>query len=176
MNDFRVVPYLPLDGIHPLRDSQVLAFWDCMVRDGTAGRVFFDGSVTDGVQFLTKAKRTDNIFFFCFDGPNPAAVCWLDAFAPGRAHIHFCVCRASWGNAAKALGKLVLKTIGDMKDSNGETIFRTILGITEASNALAIRFAKSLGLSKCGYIPGYLWNARLQCNVDATLLACPFGG
>ena len=176
MNDFRVIPYLPLDGIFPLRDSQVLAFWSAMVRDGTVTRVFFDGSVTDGAQFLAKAKRTDNLFFFCFDGSVPAAVCWLDSFSPGRAHIHFCVCRAAWGNAAKALGRLVLKTIGDMRDGSGATIFRMVLGVTEASNSLAVRFAKSVGLTKCGHIPGYLWNAHLQQNVDATLLAYPFGG
>ena len=176
MNDFRVVPYLPLDGIHPLRDSQVLAFWDCMVRDATAARVFFDGSVTEGVQFLAKAKRTDSLFFFCFDGMTPMGVCWLDTFAPGRAHVHFCMFRECWGNAAKALGRLVLKTIGDMRGAEGGPIFRTLIGITESSNALAIRYAKSLGLSKCGYLPGYLWNSRLQSNVDATVLAHSFGG
>lgn len=176
MNDFRVVPYLPLDGVFPLRDSQVLAFWERMVRDGTGGRVFFDGSITDGAQFLAKVKRTDHLFLFCFDGATPVAVCWLDTFAPHRAHIHFCVFRESWGNAAKALGRLVLKTIEDMKDSNGEAVFQMLLGITESSNSPAIRFAKSIGLSKCGHIPGYLWNAHLQCNVDATLLACSFGG
>lgn len=176
MNDFRIVPYLPLDGILPLRDSHVLEFWAAMVRDGTVRRVFFDGSVTTAGQFLEKVKRADNLFFFCFDGDRPAAVCWLDSMAGHRAHIHFCVCKETWGQAAKALGKLVLKTIGSMKTNDGRPFLGMVLGITEADNALAIRFAKSIGLTKCGYVPGYLHNARDNLSVDATFLAYSFGG
>ena len=176
MNDFRVIPYLPLDGILPLRDSHVLAFWAAMVRDGTVRRVFFDGSVTTAGQFLEKAKRADNLFFFCFDGDRPAAVCWLDSMSGTRAHIHFCVFKETWGQAAKALGKMVLKTIGGMRTSTGAPLLGMVLGVTEASNALAVRFAKSIGLSKCGYVPGYLFDAWDNVNADAVFLAYSFGG
>lgn len=176
MTKFNIVPYLHIDGVIPFPDSSIMQIWDRMRAEHTAEKVFFDGTITTREQFLAKVKRPDNLFFIAIDGDALAGFFWLDNFAQRRAHIHFCVMRDYWGSDGKALGALSLNVVRDMRDPAGRPLFHMLAGVTEASNTLAIRYAKSLGMTKCGYLPGYLFNARLGSSVDAVILALTLGG
>lgn len=176
MNSVKIIPYIPIDGVMPFRDSFIMQMFDLILFERTVDKVFFDGTITNRRHFLAKVKRPDNLFFFVLDRNSPAAFFWLDNMTQRRAHIHFCVLRSHWGSGALHLGKTALAVIGGMKAPDGQPLFKMVAGITEASNVLAIRYAKSLGLTKCGYLPGYLFNAKLGTNVDAAILAYTFGG
>lgn len=167
----RIIPYIPNDGILPVKDSFILAVWDQMMAECTAKTVFFDGTVNNGVQFLNNLKQIGNVAYLGFADNDFAGLFWINAIRNGRAFIHFCIMRAYWGRDAVTFGKLALDVVGKITTTEGLPLLQLVTGVTAASNAQVIRYAKSLGMVECGRVRSFLFNARLNRFVDAVFLS-----
>lgn len=171
MHKFCVVPYLPADGVPPFRDSVILGLWDKLVEQKLHDLVFFDGNVNTREKFLLFMKNPCRVLFVVESAEcGVSGFFWIDNIVHRRAHVHICAFKETWGENAKAMALAGLQAVFNMVDRTGTPVINVLCGVIPTTNPRAIRFAKSVGFSLCGTVPGYLYHAGRGQNVDAAFL------
>lgn len=157
-----VIPYVAKDGIPTFRDSEIANLYYRMKKEGTADRVFCDGTVTSAFQFLRLMQQPDIYLYLVFDDiedNRPVAFCWLSNRSQKSAQIHFCFFKTGWGRSAK-IAHGVLSQLVSLKDTEGEYWLNVIYGYTPEWNRLALRTVKCAGAEIAGTMPGRTWHEK----------------
>lgn len=142
----KVLPYIYVDGIPTMRDTDLMVIFDKMVRDDTLKYVFYDGSVTNAVEFVQFIKSVDIQLFVVLDDDNPVACGWLTDFKFCTAQAHFCVFSEAW-NRSVEVGKLMIeKAMNSME-------LKMLVGYVPKFNNLAIDFVNKCGGVVVGELP-----------------------
>lgn len=156
--EIRLVPYCEIDGIRSFSDSEIAELYDRMEHDGTAGTVFYCGSVKNRSGFVVKMKEPGTYLYVIMRRGDPEGITeklgivWLNRIEYKRAYFHFCLFSNAWGKKSEEIGKDVVSELINMRGRDGQYLFDCFLGIIPWANIEAVRYVRSCG-------------ARILCNV-----------
>jgi len=163
-------PYGHYDGIPTFRDSDIKGFYDRMVSDGTAGIVFYDGSVKSADDFLKVMKSPGTYLYACYKDNVLMGVSWLNRVKSKTAYFHFCGFSSSWGDDAAGIARDGIKILMGQKDQNGEYLLNVFIGLVPSFNQRAIDFLVECGGTHVGNIPFAIWNHKKQRSEPGALI------
>jgi hypothetical protein len=166
-----LVPYCEVDGIRLFTDTEVMALYDKISRDGLTEIVFPHGDITDARSFLEEMKTgSSNLYVVYVDDTIQAGIIWLNRFEGKACRVHFTSFSESWGMDTVHIGREAIKQILYMTNKHGEYVFDVLQGLTPSANIRAIRWLEKIGLKCAGEIPNVLWDAKKNESVNGTLM------
>jgi len=139
-----------------------------VLRDNTADRVFYDGSINNAKEFLAFVKSPSNLFYFVMEENHMCGFVWLNHLECDTARIHFCGFKRKWGHIIQ-IGKWVLNQLIHMQNEFGFYLFDTFVGYTPANNRLAVKYNQNIGMVTVGVIPGLLLDYHNGRAVDGVV-------
>jgi len=165
---FSIIPYVEIDGIRTIKDSEIKELFARTKQDGLVETVFYDGYIRTADDFLLLMKNKFIFFWVLKDGEQTVGYVWLDR-AEGKAiRQHYCTFKEYWGKAVE-LGKFVLDKIMALQNDDG-FIFSVLIGIVPEWNKKAIDFSVKCGGVNAGVIPNMIWNGYKEQTENAVLI------
>lgn len=163
-----LLPYVEVNGTRTITDEKIRTMFLTMLWQNLVKKVFSDGSVTKGEEFLAIMKSPANYPVFVRIGNELYGFMWLNNVMDNHACAHICFLREIWGEKAVEAAKKILDYwfSFSIKDSK---IFDVLIGYIPVTNQVAIRFAKSIGFVQVGEIPFLCFDAESKKNVSAML-------
>jgi len=144
----KIIPYVEVDGIRLIRNSEILSCFERMVQDGTAESVFYDRSVTSPQEFFTFIKNHADLFLYIEYLGQPAGVAWFQTIAQGVAQGHFCIFSSLWGQPEIVdIGKEVVRF--------AHKAYHLLIGFIPRWNVRAIHYMEELGSKRIATIPEF---------------------
>lgn len=173
-----LMPYCEIDGIRTMRDSDVMALFDRMEKDGVISMVFFDGSVKTREGFLYEMKFGGSYLYVVLIEGQEAGCVWLNRFEARTAHFNWCLFSEFWGMEDKADVAVRARDIliAQKNPTTGEYIYDAFLGLMRKDNLRAIQLAKLGGVVVIGEIPNGIWNDAMQKSEPGILVCYPRDG
>ncbi len=161
-HDVGVVPYCEIDGIRTFKNSEIMEFYERMVRDGTAPLVFHDGAITSSNDFLRMMKGPNAALYVAYYKEEACGVGWLTHFEPKArsCRAHFTAFSEVWKEDTVSIGREVFNQMLHMKADDGEFVFDVFLGLVPLFNVRVIKWLNKVGLVRVGEIPNALWNGK----------------
>lgn len=156
-----LLPYYTNNGEPSISDADVKKLYNKMVKDGTAGTVFSDGTIKTADDFLDSMKTTCRLYVVV--DKTPIAVVWLNRFEGKTARFHFCAFQEIWGNRAIEAGKFVYREILDFKYQS-EYVYDALVGYLPKNNEHAVKYMEKLGVQVIGELPFGHWNDVTQTS------------
>lgn len=170
VDKIRVIPYMKIDGVPTLKDSQILHLYDKMVEDQVADTIFFDGEVNSRREFLSAMTSQYNLLYAVECDGLLASACWLNNFSGKTAQMHWTMFGEFWNNGSVRIMKHTLKNIINLKHPGGEYLFDVLIGLIPVTNKRAIEFSRKCGAVVETVIPYGLFDYRSNQSVDAMLI------
>ena len=167
---FYILPYIEIDGIRTLTNSQVMGIYDQMECDGSLRWVFFQGGIKSREDFLTLMKSDDHRFYAIVNESNTiVAIFWMNSFEMKLARLHFNVFNHAWAHTDKIM-KVGMEYLYNLKDANNNTMFTRFLGILPTCNISAVKFLVRNGGTIVGTVPDLYWDHIGNKSVEGTIL------
>lgn len=137
--------------------------------EGTARRVFMDGTVTSAEAFEADLFRPGSLpFLVSYDG-EPCGVSWLNTIEGRSARGHYALFRAFWGRRRTIeIGRGIFRHYLGLRDARGD-LFDVLIGIAPACNPLAWKLALLCGAKQQCVLPHFAYNAGTGLTEDAVL-------
>jgi len=165
--DIVFLPYVRIDGIPTLRDSEILALWDRAEKEGWVDQLFHDGNISNRVQFLQYIISPGTLFFVCYFKGDICGFFWLNRLEITHAYCHFAFFKKYWNRKVNIpIGKTAMRMLFNSSKLN----FELILGMLPGSNTRAIQYAKNVGFKFVGKIPNLLFSAKEGKPVEGVLV------
>ena len=142
----KVRPFIYVDGIPTMRDSDLRLLFEKMADDGTDQIVFYDGMIKTWVDWIEFIKMPSNMLFVVYENENPIACGWLNNFRHKIAEAHFCVFSEAWDRSVE-VGKLLIEK------SMAATELKLLIGNVPKFNQGAVEFVKKCGGVVLGELP-----------------------
>lgn len=136
-------PYVEIDGVRTFFDSVIKGLYARIRAEGKE-HIFSDGIITDEDTFLHAMKHLNNHLWIVKYKGEACGIIWINNIEHRTARGHFCMFNNVYGKGAE-IGREAIKQVLNIRDANGEQIINTIIGITPASNKLAVRGVKRSG-------------------------------
>jgi hypothetical protein len=171
---YSLVPIINMGGKSSASDEFLLTIWDQMVAEDRVKWVFYDGSIVDEHQWLAFIKSPTNYPLVVVNDKSIGAIAWLNNYENKSARGHYC----GLGAYHKEIGRMIMSYWKSFKDTKGDPILLTIVGITPETNTLGYRMLKILGFNIIGIIPHF---CRMKYDGDKLVggvisYCCPQGG
>lgn len=131
-----------------LTDDEIRGLFDRVVAEGLYEHFFHSGQFRDSIEWLDYVRSNKAWMFSVSRNDQTIAFALLDNFSAEAAWFHHCHFRAGWKHT-KETATMTLRWLADVL--NG--YISTLVGITPASNRLAVRYAKRCGFEIMGTLP-----------------------
>jgi len=146
----QIIPYLEVDGIRTLKDSDIYELFVLMKSEGKLEQVFYDGSVKTPDDFLLMFKRLDNwLYVFMNQDDRPVGFFWINNFEGSSCRVHFCF----FNNVGKNLLRVAISGLEHIAK-----YFRLIRGVTPLYNRTACKLVQKSGMRVLGVEPDRIYN------------------
>ena len=166
-----ILPYIKVDGIPTLRDSEIMELYDRLVEDGLDRVMFFMEPMMTRELFLEGVKSNGTLFYAIEDEDGSiAAIAYINRFEGKTARYHTCVYKKWWGVGGSKISLLMADHIKGLRDENGMPIFVRLIGYLPSIYEHTLNAALREGVSIVGCIPDYFWDYQTNKSVDATIL------
>ena len=169
MSEYKIIPYIEVNGMRTLSDGTVKAIWEQMRQENIVKRMFYDGSVCDEMKFLAWMKSPHKIIHTMWDEGEIAALCLLTGYNGHSAIGHYCIFKKFLREKANEIAKQAIEYWFSWKTKNGEPALHSIVGFTPDNNRLAIKMLPRMGFTIVGTIPDLAWNAYKKKRVGITI-------
>lgn len=168
--NYFILPYIKVDGIPVLRDSELIAIYNKLVAEKLDIILFSTEAEMSPDRFVSIMKSDGTLLLLAEDSENNiAGILWLNRFEGKSARMHFCIFKNWWGKSSEIM-QLFREHVFSLVDSFGLPIFNTVVGYIPSVNTHAIRCALRDGCKLCGVIPDYFWDYRVGKMIDATVV------
>jgi hypothetical protein len=167
--EYKITPYIEIDGIRTFPDSFIKGVYSRMVDEGSAPIVFSDGVITSSDAFMVYMKYRSYLFAIESD-TDLAAVLWVDKILDKTCYAHFCGFNGSLGKGSVDIGRFAMNHVFGVKDDFDKPCFETVLGLIPSWNVIGVKWLKKVGLVEVGKIPNALWSEVENRSVEGTLL------
>jgi len=148
--EFIIIPYVQLDGIWSLKDSEIGIIFDRMIAENTLKRVFYDGKTTEKSQFLALCKSPDQVGITAWrTEKDPILFSWVNGIVNGRGFIHFCGFKSCSARIIIRAAHAMIKILAGQ--------FDCLVGITPENITEAVHLSKMAGFHVLGTIPSLLY-------------------
>ena len=165
-----LVFYCEIDGIRTFRDSEIMALYARMVKEGTADTVFVDGTINSADEWLQAMKSEGNNLYVIYVEDEIAGVVWLNRLELKKARLHFCLFTLESERDSVEIGKEVVRYFMSMGVED-DYLFDLLYGIVPESNKKAIEYVKQVGAVHIGTMPHGLWN-KITGKTEAAAILC----
>lgn len=155
----KVLPYIEASNGYTLADEHMHQLWDLIDVENT----FYDGGIRTADQFLAYMKSPLTLPLIVGDG-RPMGLGWLTDIVPGRACVHFCMLKA--GRAVFEAAQSAIDYWWEMGDP---PLLHNLIGVTPASNEMAVKFIRRMGFTTFPEIPGLMFDAYLGDRVPGII-------
>ena len=162
-----LIPYVEVNGIRTIPDSDVKAAYRQLIYDGTDKIVFFEGGVKDEDSFLRMIKNPNNLMVFIVKDDKYAGFAWINNLLDHRAFGHFAFFKSVWGQVDD-LGKEILDYWFSIPGKNGP-LLDVIVGIVPKFNTLANNYIRQIGFKTLGEIPMMMTNHYTDERISAVI-------
>lgn len=154
-----ITPYIEINGSRTFTDMFLTSIYRKMCHDKTLQSTFLYGTIRNELEFISFCKRSDIRLWFITYEKQELGFFWLDTFSGHACNIHFCTFSEYWGDVLLVTaGYQVFKTLFNMRDTNGNTLFPVLIGEISTKNEYAIEYTKKVGMVEVGVVPKALWN------------------
>jgi hypothetical protein len=167
--EYKITPYIEIDGIRTFPDSYIKGIYSRMVDEGSAPIVFFGGEIRTPEAFLTSMKYRSYLFVIESES-GLAAILWLNKILHKTCYAHFCGFNGSLGKGSVDIGRFAMNHVFGVKDDYDKPCFETVLGLIPSRNVIGVKWLKKVGLVEIGKIPNALWSEDKNRSVEGTLL------
>lgn len=138
-------------------------------REGSARRMFMDGTVRSAEEFEKDLFRPGSLPFLVLHDGQPCGVSWLNTLEGRAARGHYAVFRRYWGRKMSVtIGRSIFEHYLGLRAERGY-LFDVLIGIAPVSNPLAWKLALLCGAEKQCVLPHFAYNARTGETEDAVL-------
>lgn len=145
-----------------LSDEEITGLYDRMEREGLLDGFFHSAQCVNAQEFL-EYVRSDGVWMFDIRRDDEVvAFAMLDNFSGESAYFHHCHFRTAWRYTRETAQHTLYWLRENCRDLS------TLVGITPATNTLAVRYAERCGFKILGVIPKSLPGRGGQA-VDAVL-------
>ena len=172
--NYTLIPIISLGGNCNVPDPFLLDLWYRMCREGKEKVVFYDGFISNGDQWLEFMKSPFNYpVVVVGEDKEPKVIAWLNAYENHNARGHYCFLTPF----KRGVGEAIINYWRSMRDTNGDPLLLTIIGVTPEINEKAIHLVKLMGFTVLGTIPNFCklkYENKLVGGVVSYL--CPQGG
>lgn len=154
-----LIPYVEINGARTFTDEEIKTFFQMMIDEGTAKKVFHQGSVSTPDQFLQYLKKPSNHTIIIIDeNRQPMGISWINGIEDRRAWFSFNVFKPYWGKKSIEILCLAREHWMNMENQTGQQIIKILIGITPSNNRLAIRMMQKCGATSLPEIPDFMTN------------------
>lgn len=138
---------------NPAAESLMQAVWHKLLFERLVEKLFYDGIVQTGEDFLKEVLRPGCLPFVVLCNGEIAACSWLNCITGRMARTHFVIFKDYWGkDLHRNIGLNAYAYILTRRDDRGY-LFDCLYGITPKSNSLAWKAALGCGWQKSGELP-----------------------
>lgn len=174
MPSYDILPlFQQADGRWSLPDDPLIAIWQRIVSEEKVEQLFYAGGIDTPADFLGFIKSSQVIACLVLDleTRSPCALGWLTNAAGGSAFVHYCVL----GPPRRSAGQALLDYWCNFRGSNGQRLFRVLMGITPEIHTAALRVIRIMGFTSIGTIPRYcaIDRGRRHCGAVISYYECP---
>jgi len=145
-NKITFVPFRDEAGKYTFEDSYIAQLFRRVVRDGTVGNVFYDGSIQNTNDFMNFFKDKDNEIYVLFYDDKEAGFFWLNSFRQRTSFVTYCIFKDFWGKNSLEIFQTGISQILNRKNEFDEYITDVLLSLTPANNKWVIQFLTKAGL------------------------------
>ena len=164
-----IIPMYEENGSPNFSDILLAQLFRRIVREDTLDKIFYDGSIRNTNDFIQFFRNSEHEIYFVEYKGKEVGFFWLNSFKHKSAFINYCFYKEFWGDKALKISRLTIEFIFQRKDQHDEHLVDVLLGLTPASNKLAIKFLLKNGMTTIGKIPGLLYDASTGAIVDGIL-------
>lgn len=141
-----VRPFIYIDGVPTMRDSDLVTLFDKMLRDKTDTILFYDGRILNHIDFIKFMKSPDNMLYVVLEDEEPIACGWFNNLKNETAEAHFCLFAEAWDKSVE-VGKLLIEK------AMATAELQMLVGYVPEFNQMALDFAKKCGAVELGKLP-----------------------
>ena len=153
LNKITFLPFCDHSGNYSYQDSYIAQLYRRVVRDGTVGNVFYDGSIQNTNDFVEFFKDKNNEIYVLFYDEREAGFFWLNSFRQRTSFISYCIFKDFWGQKALDIVHSGTSQILNRKNEFDEYITDVLLNLTPVNNKWGINFLTKAGLAILCKIP-----------------------
>ena len=166
LNGLSIIPFYDNDATANFSDTSLAQAFRRIVREESVTKIFYDGSVRNSADFIRFVRNRENELFFVSHDNREAGFFWLNRFRGKATFITYCLYKDFWGDEALLISRKCIEFLFARKDSHGEHLIDVLLGLTPATNKLAVKFLLKNGMTVLGKVPGLLYDASAEATVE----------
>jgi hypothetical protein len=168
---FELHPYILIDGIPTLRNSELVTVWNKMVDDGTTQQTFLDGSVQSAEDFLHEMKNPDSINMLLTHDGVLCGLVRLNQFRQYTAHCHVLKIGDLTGQDVVDSAKFTMNKLLHLRCSD-RYMFDVLYGLVSVKNKPMLALADSMGMVVMGIIPDAVYDYWNNESCDGVFMYC----
>ena len=141
----------------PSVSAEIMAgIWGQIVHEGKQDLLFYDGTVKDLREWIYYIYNSNNhVVLIINDDGHIYHIAWINKFYHGHGFLHHC----ALGNYNKKAWPVLANYWANLTNDNGDTIVKTLLGVTPVTNKKAVKIVRWLGWSVLGEVPALCYLA-----------------
>lgn len=167
--DIAITKYCPEGDGYNISDRHLAQIYRRVVREKTIHKTFFDTRVENTKDFLSYFKAENLDFYLVSYNGQESGFFWLKKFLPRASFITYCFYRSFWGEHTLEISKACIDYIFGRKNEHDDPEIDILMGLTPASNKLALKFLAKNGMKIVGNIPNLIWDDQKGKLVDGVL-------
>lgn len=167
-----LVPYLHTGEDYNMPDSYLSQVYRRTVIEKTIHKIFYDGTINNTKDFISFFKQEHIELIFVYYRGEEAGFFWLSPFVRKSAFITYCLYK-NFLRESLMISQACINGIFSRKNKDDEALFDTLLGLTPASNKLALKFLKKNGMEVVGKIPGLISDNARDKSIDGVISYLP---
>lgn len=151
----KLVPYVTVDGVRTLRDSQLARLFELAKEDDVLEPALYteDLETMTAQKFVEFYKKPGLMLCFVYFDRKLAGWVWIDDFGRRTARVHFCTLKwLTREQQTVRCAREIMWQLLSLTDKNGATL-NVLRGETPGYNKLAVRFLRRVGMKVVGEIP-----------------------
>jgi hypothetical protein len=165
-NKLFILPVVKVDQGLSVSAEVMCQIWHQICHEGKKELLFYDGGITSLKEWIDYIYHPGNyVALVVDDAGHVYHIAWINKFDNKCGFLHHC----ALGSYNRHTWPTLKKYWQDMKDSQGEPLIYTLMGVTPVTNEKAVKLVKMLGWSVIGRIPAICYMAYENRYVDGVI-------
>lgn len=167
--EITITRYCQLGEGYNFSDKHLAGIYRRVLREKSIHKIFFDTKMANTEDFISYFKDKNLDFYFVSYNGQESGFFWLKKFFPRASFITYCLYKSFWGEHTLKISQTCIDVLFKRKDQRGNPEIDILMGLTPASNKLALKFLSKNGMKIVGNIPNLIWDDQKEKLVDGVL-------
>jgi hypothetical protein len=167
-NEIFALPLVKTDNGLSVPAEVMVNVWLQICNEGKQDSLFYDGAVKNLKDWIDYIYNPSNHVVLIIDELGHVYhIAWINKYYQGSGFVHHC----SLGNYNRRTWPTLKKYWQNMKN-NGESLVKTVMGVTPVTNHKAIKLLKIIGWNMIGCIPNICFLANENRHIAGMISYC----